>query len=681
MKEMFQMFDILTDIWSHPGAIHAPILPFDITDLKAEDAEERISLLHKFGYDSLLVYCDRDAFIEDRTVLAVLAAAAKRFMPVFFDDSVVTASTSCTDRAFTEYNTMLASHKLTLVKAPTELTTFSEEIISVYVKISDGKLIDVRADLKDVEDTDAYDKYTFVMESTDGIDLLCPETTEMLLYGAYETFLSCCKEYTPATLVGIFSNRLMSYNTDTVFWTYDMLSEFFSAGGDLKMLVSIFLGGDKRSEKEGRRLYNKTLSARLEETYCRPLSEWCGRASLAFAGEAPLRFASNCGRRFTLPVWSREGYVDNSESVHDIISGVRFLGDMARGEGFTGSAYKAVSADADVLIRELDAVWAASCALVILPEKFADTEYLGSIGVRREDMKKLCTRIKRYSTLGTSCGSKTSVAVICDDDFVPYQGAEKLRTMGADFNFVSKAQIMERGRADGGELLIDKFRYTTLLIDQRVRLEPSEVKKIGESVSYGGTMYRGGAFGDFAKKNIEISPLIKEAAASLIVYETEKCSCPVKVFVNISDSTVKLNAPAVEGLCCVLDAVNGKKRAVGTNETLRLLPYSVTVLMYDPEGKCEEIREDILSEVIALREGNNSFDIGTAEGVRAVIELDRIDGHYVDIEVNGKSVSRILCPAYTADITSWVKSERNIVTLSSDGGFFGAALRIFSAEI
>jgi len=673
------MFDILTDVWAHPGAVHAPVLPFNISSLSADEADGKISVLHKYGYDSLLLICDDGITVRDDVLKAVFSAAAKRYMLIFVDESVVLSATSCTDSAFVAYNPMLTSHRLALAS---EVSGYSEVVAKAFVKTEDGKLTDVLSDLEGVEDASQYEEYTFVMTDACGLDILCPETCEMLVYGAYETFISEYKECSAGTLAALNSSRLACYIKDELYWSYDMLNDFYSVGGDIKMLVSLFVKGDKRSEKEGRRLYNKALSARLESSFCRPVSEWCGKYYLGFMGDVPFRFASNCGRRFTLPKWTREGYDSNCSSDHDIVSGVRFLGDIARGEGFTGVAYKSVSADADSLVRELNVAFAGSAELVELPELFADTAYLEAQGIGREDMRKLCLRIKRLSTLGTSCGSKSSTALLCDDSFIPYQGAEKLRTMGVDFNFISKAQIMERGHTHHGELLIDKFRYSQLLIDSRVRLEPAEVMKIGEFASYGGKMYRGCAFGDFASKNIEKREDIKNAAVSMLVYETYKCSCPFKLFVNRTDAPVMLKIPDMGCSCYVLDTSKGKKYQVRPNSSLRVLPYGVAVLVYDMSSNSDNHTESgTLSEIYSLADGDNLVDIKKNKNIRAEFELDEMDGNFIDIEVNGKKASRILYPPYRADLTSLLVEGENNIMLSTDKGFRGAVLRIISNEI
>lgn len=678
------MFDILTDVWAHPGAAHAPIIPFDITELSADSADAAVSNIHKYGIDTLMLTCKDGKMPSDGTLEAVFAAASKRFMLIFVHESVLAAVTACSDENFRAYNPMLMSHRLVLKSAgDSNDGPFDETVAEVYLKFEDEKLVDA---VMETDCTEGYEKYRFVQTANEsGIDLLCPETSEMLVFGAYETFLADYKEAAKGTLVGIVCDRLSAYNMDEIFWSYEMLSDFLRVGGNAKMLASLFMSSDKRSEKEGARLYRKALSARLESSFCRKASDWCGANSLAFAGKVPYRFASNCGRRFTVPVWSHDCFTDRCESENDIISGVRFLADVARGEGFTGAGYSALSINADSLMRELHVAFAGSAALVFLPAEFADPDHLDKCGIRREDMRKICNYIKRMSTLGTSCGSKTNCAVLCDDELIPYSGAEKLRELGVDFNFISKDQIMERGSSQHGELLLDKFRYYSLLIDQRIRLEPSEVMKIGEFASFGGKMYRGGAFGDFAKKNGLVTEFGKECASSLIKYETVKCTCPHLMLVNRSDSPVNLNIPFDTNRAgYYFDAVTGKTSPLNLVDDgeekytrVRILQNSTAVFAWDPDNSPEANTDsEALKEVYALKLGDNKIDFRKTDTSKCVIEADSITGNYVDVFVSEKEVGRVLSVPYSLDITKYMKEEECTVKLCSDGNVKGAVLRI-----
>ncbi len=671
------MFDILTDAWAHPGAVHAPILPLDITGFTAADIDFELSTLHKYGFDSLLIRCEADAEITKELLDALFAAAAKRYMPIFVDESVAAAVVGCSDRALVSYNPMLAAHRLVLVSEAEAASLAGERVLDVYIALEDGRLCDVKGELDAESDGSGYEKYSFVMVSTDGLELLCPECAETFLYSTYSSFIDEYAASSNGAFVGLYTRRLLEYTGDVIFWSFDMLSDMLALGCTEKMLVSLFIEGDRRSEKDGRRLYLKALSSRLDRAFCTPASELCGHASLAFMGDAPQLFAAGCARRFTLPMWSREGYPESADNTEDVLSALRLLGDTARGEGFTGAVYRATATNADSLVRELNAVFAAPMTLAVLPDCFADTQMLEGLGLGRAEMKRLCMRLKRESTVGTSCGCHTHTAVLCDGDIIPYTGAAKLRSMGVEFNFISKEQLLERAHIHHGEILIDKFRYKALLWDQRIRMEPDELVKIGKFATFGGALYRGGAFGDWAKKNLKISDTLRELSSSVTLCRLDKCGYTFLRLANRSEECVSVTLGGESGQCYALDADSGKNYRIGSDEKVRLMPGEMRTFMFDDSqspitgGECPP-----LAEVFALREGDNVIPFSRSEAYDAVIQLDSLGGSYVELEVNGKKQPRLLYPPYSLNVTDAMNDGDNSVRVSGDGTPKGALVRI-----
>lgn len=671
------MFDILTDAWAHPGAVHAPILPLDITHLTAESIDDVLSNLHKYGFDSLLIRCDSHITLKHDLLDALFAGAKRRFMPIFADESVVCAAVGCTDDGLRKYNPMLSAHCLALVKECDINEAECETVLEFYMVMKDGCLVDVQKNLDNVEDASQYEKYRLVMKSADGIDILCPECAETFLYGAYSRFIDEYLSTSSGALVGIYTNRLLKYTNNEIFWSFDMLDDLYKLGCNERMLVSLFIGGDRRSAKEGHRLYVKALNERLDKAFCSPASELCGKSSLAFMGDAPQMFASGCARRMTLPMWSREGYADESENTENIISAIRFLGDTARGEGFTGAVYRAVSTDADSLVRELNIAFTAPMTLAVFPECFSNTEYLEKIGLGRAEMKRLCAKIKRESTVATSCGCHTDIAVLCDGDVIPYSGAEKLRSMGVEFNFISKEQLLEKAHIHHGKILIDKFEYRTLLWDQRIRTEPEELIKIGEFATFGGALYRGGAFGDYAKKKLKIVPELPSLPSQVKICRLDKCGYTFLRLANPTDECISVKLDCLEGQYYALDAENGKNYAVFACDVIRLLPGEMRSFILNPIKSSEKDNScAVLSEIVALKNGDNNIEISSDNAIDAVIELDMLGGKYADIEVNGKRQHRILYPAYSLNVTDELCNGVNSIRICAGDALSGALLRI-----
>ena len=682
------MFDILTDVWKHPGAVHSPIVPMEISGMTAESIESRISELHKYGLDAILLLCDGGS-LADGAVEAALSAAKKRFMPVFVSENVISADTGCTEDVFVSYNPMLARHTLRLAGVvECELEPCEEIIHKYYLRFKDGVLCDTAETLPG-EDDEAWLKYNLILtEKSDGVDRLSFETGEMFV-SVYDRFLEKYKSYAGSSFAGVYTSALTTVTTDSLPWSYELSSEFFSLGATPQMLLSLLCETDKRSRKEGARLYSKTVGARVAEAYLEPLSRWCGANSLAFMGEVPYEFIGSCTSAFTLPVYADRSFDGAVTTDGERMSAVKYLSDVARGEGFTGAVYTVSATAMGEVKREICMASAAGAAMFMLDAVYSDPSFIESSDIRREDMKKLSMSFRRLSTLGTSCTPDSSCLVLCDDGFIPFSGADKLRELGVQFNFTSVSQGLEKGRSHDGEFLIDKFRYSAMLVDQRVRLDSESVRHFGEFAAYGGKFYRGGQFGDFAKKHLGVNEFGKACAKSLLVYSTVKCAHRFELYVNVSDETYTLRRPFLScGRAYILDPDLGNKRELCCRipaeeyEAIRLMPGEFAVLAWDTDAlpTLEVKDESVLREIHALKRGENKLFFCFADGDRAVFEADGLDGRALDITVNGTDIVRILAKPYTVDLTKAVCDGENVVSLVASDPVHGAVLRLYRKE-
>ena len=575
----------------------------------------------------------------------------------------------------------MCAHTLRLSKSCETVLGVLEEIAeTVYLKNNDGVFTEALTDTDELsEDFEEYDVILTPLEV--GVDILSSEFGEMLLYGAYESFYERFGETYKGTFAGVVSNRLTDCTAEKNLWSFDMTKEFFALGGKALELVSLIAPADKRSRKEGERIYCKTLASRLDRTYLSAVSAWCGKKSLALAGVVPYEFAATAPRRFTLPIYDDELFNVHERDGKDKLLALRALSDTARSEGFTGAVYKAQTVDGAGVMNESLLAVTAGASLILLDEKFGDSQYMESIGLRPEDMKRFTRRIRRLSTLGTSCKPDVTCTVLYDDGFIPFAGAKKLPLLGYQFSFLPVSQAMERGHSHHGEFLVDKFRYTSVLIDPRVRLDVPHIKHIGEFAVHGGQMFRGGTFADFAKKHLDVSDEMRENAKSFLSYSTYKSGILFKYFVNATGETARLVLSDLpHGAIYRLDSVTGDKTVLSCMDgklNLRVLPGEDVILSFVTDSDVKTSKSpDSLCEVHSLKNGENTVDFRFNENRCAVIEFDSMNGHFTEITVNGKILPRIVaCPMKT-DVTEFVCNGENNIKIISDGDVVGSVLRI-----
>lgn len=688
------MFNILSDIWAHPGAVHAPVVPFDITDVSVDEIEVHIKELRSLGCDTLLITADEDCKVSEAVLDALFAAASYRHMLVFIHESIVTAYTGMTDTMLRACNPMSCSHILKISDSPVDSYGVGEELVSeLNVRYKDGVLENAGSISPSDRAAAAENRKMYISLSaeTDGIDLLECNTAEILV-GAFEIFFERFREVSAGSLVGFKTDRINRYvSSDCIYWTYDMIERFHALGGTDIMLVSLLSDNQpkrpSRHYKEGLRIYKKALAELLNESFCNPLSEWCGKNSLSLTGEVPYEFISDMSSSFTLPIFSDEGFDSVKTDFDSIWFSIKCLADMARGEGFTGAGYKCNSMDADSLMKEVMLAASASCSLIFFPDGFVLRSHLNEIGVRREDMRQMFTYIKRLSSLGTSCGCMSDVAVLCDNGMIPYSGASKLTAIGIKFNFVSLKQLTERAYIHNGKVLIDKFAYSTVFVDPRIRMSPFDVKKLGELPVQGGKMYIGGLFGDYAKKHLKISDFDKECAGKVTKLETIKSGCEFLILLNRFDKAVDLNLKIDLGKrAYIFDPESGNKTAIVPNGTIdepyksiHIASYGICVIGMNSDEFSEKPQSVPLkvSEIIALKQGENTVDIPFSDEMKCYIYVDSFNGAFCDVILNGIEIKRILYPPYSADITDIVSVGENMLIVKADGDVHGACLHIF----
>ena len=674
------MFDILCDVWSRPGASHSPIVPLDLSGLSVDELTERISLLHKCGLDALLLTC-RDGGLEEGLLDAAFSAAAKRFMLVFIDEGVIEHDMGCTSEVLRAYNPMLRAHLLSADVEQGSASAFGEEAARLFIKRENGVIKEA------VQSADeGYEEFTLTLaDSPVGIDLLSPETVEMTL-SLYEAFYEKYSAYCGKAFVGIMTYSLKDTVNGGYLWSYDMMEDFFANGGDELMLASLVAETDKRSKKEGARVYYKTVADRLDRLYLKPLSDWCGKHSLALMGESPVELAGACARRLTLPVYSDDCYADVADDLAKKGIVVKCLGDTARNEGFTGVVYRSGASDLRSLFDEARSACASSAVMVLLPEWLSSPAGIDRTGLSHSELKGLMTEIRRMSTVNSSCKDEADCVVLYDDGFIPIQAAEKLRAEGKAYVFMSVSQGMERGHSHHGEFLIDRFRFTSMLIEPRVRLEPDAVRHLGEFAAYGGQLYRGSQFGDFARKHLKVSEHEKELSRTLSVRRTTKCGNDFVFLYNEGNEPVVVKYPFdYKGRTYLLDASRGTRSILprlGDTEyfaDIRLHAGASVTLATDrsalPDVKGKE--SEAVREIHALGLGENKLCFTYHDASRAVIELDGFEGEALAVTVNAGETRRIAARPYSLDVSGNMCDGENTVVISECSSVSGAVLRIY----
>ncbi len=653
------MFDILMEAWKRPGSSVSPIYRLKLSGDSAANIESEISRLHKCGVNSLMIYTECEK-LEEGVVKSVFESAKLRYMIVYADESCICADTGCSDFKITESNPLFAERSL----APHgyEKSLYDEE-----VSIFSNKTI---APLN-------------VGAGSNRIDVLNPYACDAYLYGTFDAFFSKHKDFVGDVLAGVVTDRLESViKRNNIIWTYDLEQEFYSAGGDDRMLLSILSStGDKRVEKEAKRIYWSTIASRVEKSFTIPLSQRCIKLNVDLCGRVPYELTSSSGRHFTLPIVSASKLPKDADK--SMGTYVKAVSDISRHNGGKGAAFAIESESMSTEETAIKAIDAAlhSAAKVILPDGFFDEEKLSIIKLSPADLKMFCEFVGRYFTLNSACRvfPNSRNAVLTDDEFIPFSGYEKLASLGIECNFISKSQLMDRAHIHNGEINIDKYSYTTLFIDPRIRLSPEEVMKIGRFAADGGKMFRGSGFDKYVKNIIKDKPCALPKGID--------CKTTIKsgiTFTHLANHTRESALVALpvdsKNRYYLLDANDGRafENTSRNGEYSFYIPAlsSIVVAIVSEKIKSlpdtEKLEEIQISEIVALNLGENTLPRAPRGNEIAVLEIDSIDGEYCDVTAGSNTIKLIHRP-----FIARLPKNVNFIKLESDGNLRGARVEIF----
>lgn len=692
------MYDILCDIWKKPerGFSAYPVWVLD-GELSIDELTRQLDILHRKGIDGVILKPDREKMhpkVMSEEYFAILsellAAAKKRFMSVCFCDTGVGKDLISIDRRFSAR---------TLHPVPAGETSPTDEIMyRIYLSFDEKeKLTDVSFGPKE-----GYREYSLVLgyekNATGRADLLNPASAEEIIQRVHEKYHSHLSEYFGNTVIGFVSENTLTADADSemIPWTYGFIEDFFEAGGDFHMLAAMFFEAkEKKYRREGERALRAAIEKRLGEAFCTPLSKWCAGHSVAHIGASS---EYNLEKYFDVP-GKIPGKLPESLSGEREISafygGMKAVSDYAAHNGVSRSfsviPESAVSTS-DELINSLNLRFMRGVNMIILPE----LSYIGEkdgLSILTgsplwSDFRKVSEYIKRMSWLNFAGSREPECAVLCNSEYVPHTPTKGLLAGGYSFNYLSTDDLMEKATVSEGKIRIDRYSYSIILIDSRLRLNAEIVTKIGHFITGGGLMYRGGDFATFMEKNSKKATYFAEKAENLRFTRIKKSGCDFIVLMNEGDEKIEGHlavdiSSAVENF----DPITGNTSPMlcemaegGFSYPVAIPPHSVKIMGVNPGAlpKIGSEKKLPLREIVSLADGRMSFDQKSFSEKEVILSFGEIS-RPTDVRVNGELAGRLLFKPYELDITSYIKEGENEVSLD-EVEFSGCTVKIYGSN-
>ncbi|MBQ8187710.1 MAG: hypothetical protein IJ037_12700 [Clostridia bacterium] len=746
------MYDILKNIWKNPGPAFSP-MPFWFWNdtLDAEELLRQVDDFHKKGVDGFVIhprlgfagvdYLSEEYF--DLVALVCEAAQKRRMNIVLYDEGMYPSGSA--HGAVVKEDPRFAARRLYAAPEGGEIPENEELCFRVYIKKDEKGLLTDTA----FGPAEGYEGYDLILGYTNGTirglspdeddnqpsapkaaDLLNPAATEVFIKNTHEKYRARLAEFFGQTIVGFFTDepsmtgRCQKMNGGII-WSYNMMEEFMDAGGDFAMLTALlFEPKDKKLRREAEYCHQKALRARLNQAFYAPLSKWCKANNVALMGHPAESRDCDTMEYFDIPgqdlVWRMVEPGTELTSPDSVMA--KCASDFARHNGRSrnsnevfgvcGESGNPWNFTPDDMMFYLNFLFARGCNMII-PHAFyysvrtpvQSNERPPDVGPNNiwwKDYKQISAYIRRMSWLNASGTNNPHCAVLCSPEYMPYTPVRELYQQGWTFNYLSLDDLMNKAAVEGDTIRMDRYIYDTILIDGRLRLNSSIVKKIGAFITSGGKMYRGSDFAGYMNKNGKKTTYFEgETGGNLRFTHITKSGTPFFLLINEGNDTITGRVITdLSGAAERFDPFTGKTEPMEALLADGGFAYPVTVHAHSAVvigmnmGALPTIGEEKpaprLTEIASLADGRMTFDYHPAEGRFAKLTFEAIHD-IADVKVNGESAARLLFKPYECDITALLHDGENTVEVDVTPsmantygkpvktGFDGAAVRIFEA--
>lgn len=344
-------------------------------------------------------------------------------------------------------------------------------------------------------------------------DLLNPKAMEKFIELTHDRYYGCLGKYFGSTIIAMFTDEpcILGRNSKRGLqpWTEDFLSWYLALGNKEEDLPLLWYDGGEGTE-EVRKAYKKAVNKKLEETYYKPISNWCREHNIALTGHPEKSDEIGFLKYFHIPgqdlVWRWVAPENNKGITGEHSTMTKCSSDAARHSGKLRNSNECFGCcgpdgrqwafNAADMKWYFDWLFVRGVNLVYPHAFFYSIEGSKRLGERPPDVgpnniwwphyKKFSDYIKRMCYIMTDSYNTTSIAVLCKEDFLPWKIVKNLYENQIEFNYLEDNLLAEACTIENSEILIQKQRYKILIIEDVHMLTKSLCERINEFTSCGG---------------------------------------------------------------------------------------------------------------------------------------------------------------------------------------------------
>ncbi|WP_251551466.1 glycosylhydrolase-like jelly roll fold domain-containing protein [Neobacillus muris] len=360
-------------------------------------------------------------------------------------------------------------------------------------------------------------------------DLLNPDAMQKFIRVTHDVYYEHLKEYFGNTIEALFTDEpsVVGRCVDTEKikpWTIGFLDYYQEHGNESTDLLSLWfdVGVDTNIK---RRNFKKAVNKRLQETYYRPISEWCERHGIQLTGHPETSDDIGFLKYFQLPgqdlVWRWVGPEDNKGIIGRDSTLGKCSSDAARHRGLPRNANEVFGCCGpnghQWQFSVDDMKWFVDWLFVRGVNKLYPHAFYYSIDGERLNerapdngphnawwkyYKKIADYERRMSWLLSECSNVTEIAVLCEEDHIPWKIAEPLYTHQIEFNYLEEELFLHDCVIEEGKAKIKNQSYRVLILENLEQLASNDlVNKLNLFLETGGAVI---AYNP-EKKNLSLS--------------------------------------------------------------------------------------------------------------------------------------------------------------------------------
>ncbi len=320
-------------------------------------------------------------------------------------------------------------------------------------------------------------------------DILNPDAVDLFIRLTHDQYYEHLKEYFGNTIIAFFTDEPCALGRNAGQyreWVPGMEAEILAEGGRLEDLRLLFSSGESVSEAEERTLavYHRLIKKHLRETFYGKLSKWCESHGIALTGHPAVSDDVEEQLYFQIPgqdlimrrVVPKTGGLREFDSVQAKLSAdiAGHLGRRRNANECFGVCYRGQLSwyfTAEDMKWYIDWLGVRGVNLFI-PHAF----YYSVEGKRSEERppdvgpnniwwkhyRRFSDYIKRLSWLMTDSVNGSRIAVLCDNNRVPYLEIAPLYENQIEFNYLPVG-LLTQCRIEENRLAIGAYRYEAVL--------------------------------------------------------------------------------------------------------------------------------------------------------------------------------------------------------------------------